>query len=76
MCIIISGSDGDGDFDKARKSFFPTPQAFASRIHPGSEDESSRSATANNFVEKREGADEDDLELGYAGEWEDRHGEE
>lgn len=76
-----NGPNGGGG-GKARTSFFPTPQSSAKRFHPGdSEDNSSRSATrsanneANNFVENGEGADENDLELGYAGEWEDRHGE-
>ena len=57
-----------GDYSsKARTSFFPTPQAPASRIHHDGEDESSFSAG--------EEADENDLEVGYAGELEGRHGE-
>lgn len=68
--------------DKARTSFFPTPQASASRIHPDSEGESSRSATrvayeSDDFVESGEEAEyeENDLELGYGRESGGRHGE-
>lgn len=59
--------NGGDNSSTARTSFFPTPQASASRIHPDSEDESSFSAG--------EEADENDLEVGYAGELEGHHGE-
>lgn len=75
----FSNKANGGDNGNARTSFFPTPQASASRIHPGGEDDSSRSATrpahqSNYFVENGDDADENDLELGYVGESEGPHG--
>ena len=37
----LNSNGGDGGGNKARSSFFPTPQNSTSRIHPGSEDEPS-----------------------------------
>lgn len=69
-----------GDQGRARTSFFPTPQTSTSRIQPGSEDESSRSATrpshgTNKFAKTEDEGDESELERGYAGESEGRHDE-
>lgn len=68
------------DAGNARTSFFPTLHVAASQVHHGSEDESSPSATRpargkNKFVENIDEAGENELELGYGGDSEGRHGE-